>query len=69
MSRLCSASFPALRASLCESASFPAAPLHHLNVQFYIPFHTTFATKMASLRNSPSSLSQHDLLVYVCVCV
>lgn len=24
---------------------------------------------MASLRNSPSSLSQHDLLAYVCECV
>lgn len=69
MSRLCSASFPALWASLCESASFPAVPLHRLNVHFYIPFHTTFPTKMASLRNSPSSLSQHDLLAYVRECV
>lgn len=36
---------------------------------FYVPFHTTFPTKMASLHNSQSSLSQHDLLVYVCECV
>lgn len=30
---------------------------------FCIPSHTTFPTKMVPLRNSPSSLSQHDLLV------
>lgn len=45
-----------------------AVPFLHLTVRFYIPTRTTFPIKMAALRNSPSSLSQHDLLVcYVCV--
>lgn len=33
---------------------------------FCIPSRAAFPTKMAPLRNSPSSLSQHDLLVCVC---
>lgn len=65
---LCSASPPVEEAQLCWSTSFPAVPLLHLKVRFYIPSHTTFPNKMAPLRNSPSSLSQHDLLMCVCVC-
>lgn len=60
---LCSVSLPAARTLFCQSTSFPAVPLLHLKVCFYIPSHTTFPTKMAPLRNSLSSQSQHDLLV------
>lgn len=68
---LCSAYTPKEKASFYNSTSFPAVPLLHLKVRFYIPSNTTFPTKMAPLRNSPSSLSQHDLLMCmrVCVCV
>lgn len=68
---LCSAYTPKEKASFYDSTSFPAVPLLHLKVRFYIPSNTTFPTKMAPLRNSPSSLSQHDLLMcmHVCVCL
>lgn len=45
-------------------------PRLHLKVCFDVPCRTTFPTKMAPLRNSLSSLSQHDLLMlFLCVCV
>lgn len=65
---LCSTLHPAVKASFGYSTSFPAVPLLRLKVRFYIPCHTTFPTKMAPLRNSLCSLSQHDLLVWMCVC-
>lgn len=58
---------PLEKASLCRLTSFPAALLLHLNVRFYVLSQTAFPTKMAALRNSPSSLSQHDLLMCVYV--